>query len=419
MMARRSYPDIITGIDIGSTAIRIAVGQFDGGSDRGRGIHIIGTAEMPSEGVQKGVVTSIEDAVSSLSGALEQIERLIGIPIESGWIGIGGTHIISQESKGVIAVAKADGEIEGDDVERAVEAARSVAPPLNYEMLHILTKGFTVDGQTGITDPTGMTGIRLEVDTQIIHGLTTHVRNVTKAVYRTGIEIDDLVLSSLATGDVVTTDRQRDLGTVVVSIGGSTTSYIVYEHGDVVHVGFVPVGSEHVTNDLAIGLRTSIDVAERVKIHYGHALSKAIAKKEKIELAELGATESEQVDRRFVGEIIEARMTELLEKIDEELNKIGKSGLLPAGAVFTGGGSKIPGLTELAKEVLALPASLGYPIDMMSSTEQVHDLAFSTAIGLVKWGSGLQSSGKRPIQTSAFVSKISDQVQKFFKSLIP
>lgn len=418
-MARRSQPQIITGIDIGSTAIRVAVGQVDEQSQRGDQIHIIGAAEIAAEGVQRGVVTSIEDTVSSISGTIEQIERLIGIPIESAWIGLSGTHIISQESKGVIAVAKADGEIAADDVERAIEAARTVAPPLNYEMLHILPKGFSVDGQTGIKDPTGMTGIRLEVDTQIIHGLTTHLKNITKAVYRTGIEIDDLVLSALATGNVVTTEKQRTLGSVVLNIGGSTTSIIVFEGGEVVHIASIPLGSEHVTNDLAIGLRTSIDVAERVKIHYGHCLANDVAKKEKIDLAELGAESSEKIDRRFVAEIVEARMTEILEKVDEQLDSVGKSGLLPAGAVLTGGGAKVAGLVDLTKEVLELPASLGYPVDIMSSTEKVNDLAFSSAIGLVKWGAELHPTDVRRRAPKAIAGKAGEHIQKFFKSLIP
>lgn len=419
MLGRRGQPDIITGIDIGSTAIRIAVGQADPGAASQHRIHVIGTAEIAAEGVNKGVVTSIEDTVSSISGALEQMERLIGVPIEHAWIGVSGTHVMTQQHKGVIAVAKSDGEIEPDDVTRAVEAARSVAPPLNYEMLHILPRSFTVDGQTGIKDPVGMTGIRLEVDTQIVHGLTTHIKNVTKAVYRTGIDIDDLVLSSLATGAVVTTDRQRDIGVAILLIGGATSSLIVYEEGEVVDITTLPLGSGHVTNDLAIGLRTSIDVAERVKIQYGHCLSGAIAKKEHIELAELGNDTPETVDRRFVAEIIEARMSELLEQVDQRLQEIGRQGLLPAGVVMTGGGAKVPGIIELAKDILALPASLGYPIDVMSSTERVNDLSFATAIGLVQWGSGLQHVVERKRSGPSLATTAAEKARAFFQSLIP
>lgn len=419
MMARRQQSQLITGIDIGSTAIRIAVGQATLNSQGSYDVHMIGAAEVAAEGIHKGVIASIEDTVSSLSGTLEQMERMVGIPIESAWVGISGMHIISQQSKGVVAVAKADGEIADEDVERAVEAARMVAPPLNYEMLHILPKAFTVDGQTGIKDPAGMTGIRLEVDTQIIHGLTAHIKNITKAVYRTGIDIDDLVLSSLATAQVVTTQRQRDLGVAVVNIGGTMSSVVVYEEGEVLHIATIPIGSEHVTNDLAIGLRTSIDVAERVKINHGMSLSKEISSREKIDLIHLGAEQSEKVSKRHIAEIIEARMAEIFEKVDEQLEIVQRSGLLPAGVVLTGGGSKLHGVMELARETLALPASLGYPIDIMSSTDKVNDLAFTTAIGLVQWGAGLQYTSGRSKSKLKVAGKAFGHVQSFLRSLIP
>ena len=411
---------MITGIDIGSTAIRIAAGQAVEDENRKLRVQIFGAIEVPSEGVGKGVVSSIEDAVSSLSSALEQMERMIGIPIEHAWVGLGSMHVVSQESKGVIAVAKSDGEIAEEDVARAVEAAHAVAPPLNYEMLHVVPRGFSVDGQTGIKDPVGMTGIRLEVDTQIIHGLSASLKNVEKAVYRAGIEIDDLVLSILATGDIVTTARQKELGVAVVNIGGSVTSMVVYEDGDIVHVAAFPIGSEHVTNDLAIGLRTSIDVAERVKIDHGESIAEAVLRREKIDLGKLGAETAEEVSKRYVADIIEARMTEILEKIGEQLSAIERNGLLPAGIVLTGGGAKLRGLSDLARRTLALPASLGYPVDMVSSTDKINDLSFASAIGLVKWGAGLQQTRgarKRPI--GAFLARASQHVVKLAKTLIP
>lgn len=419
MVSNRPRIQMITGVDVGSTTIRVAIGQISSDGESRPKIQILGAIEVASEGVQKGIVTSIEDTVSSVSSALEQVERLTGMPIESAWIGMGGADIFPQASRGVVAVAKSDGEIAEEDVERAVEAARAVAPPLNYEMLHIVPRGFSVDGQTGIKDPVGMTGIRLEVDTQIIYGLSAHVKNYTKAVYRTGIDIDDLIISILATGDVVSTPRQQDLGVAVVNIGGSVTSLVVYEEGEIVHVITLPIGSSHVTNDLAIGLKTSIDIAERVKINYGNCLSGEIRKTEKIDLEKIGAEKSEDVSKRFIAEIVEARMTEIFEKIDQELETINLSGLLPAGIIFTGGGSKLEGLTDLAKEVLRLPTSLGYPIDIISSTDKINDLSFATAIGLVKWGAGLQPKGRKMGKKFAFSEKAIGGVKKLFKSLIP
>ncbi len=420
MLQQKPQLKLLTGLDIGSTAIRVVVGQYMPGSGRS-GVHILGAVEVPSVGVHKGTVTSIEETVSSVSNALEHMERLTGMPVEHAWVGISGAHLQSQESKGVVAVAKADGEISQEDIERALEAARMVAPPLNYEVLHVLPKSYAVDGQTGIQDPIGMTGIRLEVDVQIIHGATAHLKNITKAVYRTGIDIDDLVLSILAAGDVVATSRQKELGVAVVNIGGSTTSLVVYEEGDVIHTAVFPIGSEHITNDLAIGLRTSIDVAERVKILWGHCMPTLFTKKEVEDLAAAGAEYHEEVSRRYVAEIVGARVAEILERIDKELERVQKSGLLPAGVVFTGGGAKVQGLIDLSKQVMRLPSSLGYPIDVQSATDKVGDIAFSPAVGLVTWAARLEEqSGRRERGTRSFGSgKAFQKLKEFAKSLIP
>ena len=225
-----SDQEIITGLDIGSTVIRLVVGQRT--SDVNQPIHIIGAAEVPAEGISRGIISSLEDAVASISACLEKAERMVGFAINSSWVGISGSHIMSQESQGVIAVARSDGEITEADVERAIEAARTVATPPNYEILHVIPKSFTVDGQVGIKDPIGMTGVRLEVETQIIQGLSAQIKNLTKAVYRVGLDIRDLVLSILATSEAVLTNRQKELGVVLVNIGGATTNLVVFEEGD-------------------------------------------------------------------------------------------------------------------------------------------------------------------------------------------
>ena len=418
-MARRNKIELIAGLDVGSSAVRIAVGQHVFGSNEESGVQIIGAAEAPSAGVQKGVVTSIEEVISAVSHVLEQIERLLGLPIENTWVGITGADVLSEKSRGVISVAKADGEISAEDVQRSVEAAKSIAVPLNYDMLHVIPRSYTVDGQTGIKDPVGMTGLRLEVDTQIIHGVSSHLKNITKAVYRTGIDIDDIVLSVLAAGDAVATQRQKQLGVAVVNIGGATTSLVVYEGGDILHTVVLPIGSEHVTNDLAIGLRTSIDVAERIKIECGECVSRHVSKKDKINLADFGG-EEEVVSRHLIAQIIEARVGEILEKIGNELGYIDRSGLLPAGIIFTGGGAKLDGLVELSKNTLRLPATLGYPIDIPSVVHQSNDLSFASAIGLVKWGSNLGQVGvsnkKNPTQAA---NKLIKKIQNAGRWLMP
>lgn len=420
-MARyKANTDIVTGIDIGSTSIRVAVGKLEEQMGGKQQMQIIGAIEVPSEGVIKGVVSSIDETVSSLSRALEEAERAIGMPIDHAWIGISGSQVIAQKNKGVVAVAKPDGDITEEDVERAVDAARTIAPPLNYEILHALPSSYVVDGQTGITDPVGMTGVRLEVDAQIIYVNSAHIKHITKAVYRTGIDIDDIILSILATADIVVTPKQKELGVAVVNIGGPTTSIVVYEGGDVIHTATLPIGAEHITNDIAIGLRTSIDIAERVKLEYGSCAPGTISKKEKIDLASMGQTNSEMVQLHYIAEIIEARAAEILSKVEKELRSIQRNGLLPAGVVITGGGAQLPSIVELAKEVIQLPASIGYPLNIDSITDKVHDLSFSTVIGLVAWGARAEL-GKVRQHTSRFTStgKTIEKIQGIWKSLIP
>lgn len=421
---KKRNDQLIVGLDIGSSAVRLVVGQEleREAENVSAEINILAAAEAPSGGMHKGTITSIEDVVSSVSACLERAERMVGVPIESAWVGISGLHIMSQSSKGVVAVSKADSEISEEDVARAVEASRSIVTPLNYEVLHVLPRCFFIDGQTNIKDPIGMTGIRLEVDSQIILGSSSQIKNLTKAVYRTGLNIEDLVLSILATSEAVVTERQKELGVVVVNIGMSTTSLAVFEEGDVLFTGIIPIGSEHITNDIAIGLRTSIDIAEQVKVQFGDCMPGEISKRDEIDLLELGASEHELVKKQYVSEIIEARVEEILQKIDQELNRIKRSGLLPAGVVLTGGGAKLPGLVSAVKKILRLPAVLGYPLHAHSVTDKVNDLSYATAVGLVEWGramlssgvAGKSSGGRRPV-----VGAAGAHIRKWIKALLP
>ena len=418
LFMKNGQGNLIGGLDIGSNSVRMAVGQLIGKEGGNVELQILGAAEFPSEGVQRGVVSSIEDVVSSISACLERVERMVGVPIDSVWVGISGLHILSQSSKGVVAVSKANSEITEEDISRAMEAARSIATPLNYEVLHVLPRHYTVDGQAGIKDPTSMTGVRLEVDTQIILGSSSQIKNLTKAVYRAGLDIEDLVLFILATSEVVVTKRQKELGVMVVNLGGSTTGMAVFEEGDLIHTAIMPIGSQNITNDIAMGLRISVDLAERVKIEYGDCKPDLTLKKDEIDLFDLGALEHEILKKKFLGEIISARMEEILQKVDDELRKIQRSGLLPAGVVFTGAGAKLPGLVELAKKVLRLPANVGYPLNLVSVTDKVNDLGFATAVGLVKWGSEMR--GEHEYKSgSKNISAVSRQLKKWLKALIP
>lgn len=414
-----SRSDIITGLDIGSTTIRLVVGQLtDEGNGEGKNLHIIGVAETPSQGISKGVVTSIEDAVTCLTSCIEKGERMAGVPLERAIVSISGAHILSQTSKGVIAVSKANGEINEDDVERVIEAAQAVATPPNYEILHVIPRSYTVDNQTSIKDPVGMTGVRLEVDAQIIQGLSTQIKNLTKAVYRTGLDIEDTVFAGLAAAESTLDKQQKELGVALVNIGGSTTSIVVYEEGDVLHTAVLPVGAGHITADIAIGLRTSIDVAEQLKLQYGVALPEMVDKKEMVDLNEFAEGESHLVSRLQVAEMIEARVEEIFKIVNKELKKINRSGLLPAGIVLSGGGSRLNGIIEVAKREFRLPASVGSPRELTTAIEKVNDPMYAVAVGLLLWGMNMQGGGSRFSGLSSF-SGVRDKVKGWIKSIIP
>ncbi len=410
----------ITGLDIGSAYIRAVTAQYNLQDDK---FYIVGCGEVPANGISKGAIVSIEDTVSAITACLEQTERMIGAPIEKVFAGVSGTHIITQASRGVVTISRANGEIREDDVERAINTAQTVATPPNYEILHIMPKDFTVDNQTGIKDPLGMTGVRLEVNAQIILGLSSQIKNISKAIYRTGVEIDDLVLSVLANAEAVLSKRQKELGVALVNIGESTTSVAVFEEGELLATAVLPLGSNHITADIAIGLRIPLDLAEDIKLEYGQALAQNINKREEINLADFSDSEEETVSLRYVAEIIQARVEEIFDMVDKKLIEIDRSGLLPAGVVLTGGGAELPGVVEVAKQRFRLPASLGYTLDIKTAIDKVNNLSFTTAIGLAYWGAesiGVQKDNLLSQIKSLnleFIKKTFTQAGRWFKSL--
>ncbi|MFW5888561.1 MAG: cell division protein FtsA [Patescibacteria group bacterium] len=378
--------DIIAGLDIGSTEIRLVVGQ-----KKEDGLQIIGATSVPSEGVNKGVVKSIDDATSSISACLEKGERLIGVPINNVWININDPQVKCDRSEGVAAVGKNDGEISKEDMDRAIEAARALSGPANYEILHVIPVKFTVDSQEDIKDPVGMSGIRLKVDTLIAQGISNQIKNLTKTVYRTGVEnIEDLVLSPLASAEPVLSSKQKELGVAVVNIGASTTGISVYEEGTLIHAAVLPLGSEHITGDVAIGLRCPINLAERIKLEFGDAVPGNYDGKDEVDISGIAKEEEVEDDagtisKKYVAEIIEARVEEIFEKVDEELAKVGRSGMLPAGVLVVGGGSKLSGISEVAKSKLKLPVSIGQCRNMDLVIDKANDPVFLTSLGLVLW----------------------------------
>lgn len=407
----------IVGLDLGSNMIRIAVGEP--GAEGGKP-SIIGVGEAPSNGIRRGSIVDVEDAVSSISQALEKAERMTGIPIEHAYVAIGGSNIVTHMTKGVVAVSRADGEISHDDVARAIEAAQASIGPRNQEILHIIPRHFSVDNQTKIKDPVGMNGIRLEVAAHIIEGSQTHISNLTKVIFRTGVDIDDFVLAPLAASTSVLTKRQKELGVVLVDLGGGTTDVAVFEEGELLHTNILPIGASHITNDLAIGLKTSVDVAEKVKLEFGYAVPSEIDKKEEIDLSKLNEQEEQVISRREVAEIIRARMEEIFELVQKELKKVKRDGKLPGGVVLTGGGAKMAGVVDVAKETLGLPAQVGFPKDYASAIEKIDDPAFATSVGLVAWGADTETRvGKTGFKGFSSVKDTVKNMQKWFKSFLP
>ncbi len=414
--------DIIAGLDIGSTAVRLVIGQKISGPS-GEELQIIGAVSSPTAGVSKGVVNSIEETTSSISACLEKAERIIGVPITNVWVGINDPHIKCERSKGVVAVSKSDGEINEADVARAIEAARALAVPVNYEILHVMPIKFSVDNQNDIKDPIGMSGIRLEVETLIIQGLSTQTKNLTKAIFRTGLEIEDLVISPLAAAEAVLSPKQKELGVALINIGSSTTSLAVYEERNLLHAAVLPIGSEYITNDIALGLRCPINLAERIKLEYGNANASLFEKDEEIDVSNLVKEEDVNddisiVSRKYIAEIIEARVEEIFDKIDKELQKIDRSGMLPAGAIFTGSGAQLDGLIDVAKRVLRLPAALGQSKNVNVVIDKVKSPEFLPALGLVIWGAN-EDSGQSSNGFNKSMGNIFGKAKNIFQKIIP
>jgi cell division protein FtsA len=411
-------PHYLIGLDIGSSNVRVAVGKLEEAS---RLPVIIGVAEVPSAGIRKGVIVDIEEAVSTVSSALEKVERMTGVAINHAVVAIGGAHVSSVESHGVIAVSRADGEITENDIVRVIDASQAISIPQNREILHVIPKSFTVDGQTGIKDPLAMSGIRLEVDTVIVQAASPFIKNLGKALGQAGVSIDDSVLAPLAAAQAVLNKRQKELGVVLVDIGGGTTGVVVFEEGELLHSAIVPVGSARITNDVAIGLRTSIETAETVKIHYGHAIAREVPRDEEIDLSQVDPSEDQHVSRRHLADIIEARVEEIFELVNQELKGIGREGQLPAGAIMTGAGAKLPGVLELAKKHLRLPVQLGVPVNVTTVIDRVDDPSFATAVGLVAWAAEYSAgaASRNPFAGGMFAGEQMEKMKKIFKRFLP
>ncbi len=348
---------IIAGLDIGTTKVSCVVGE----SLQEEGIRLLGQGECPCEGIERGSLVNLEATVDAVTAAVDAAARMADVSIRSAWVGISGEHVKSVNSRGVIGISRRDKEVIREDIDRVLEAARAVKIPADRELLHVIPRGFTVDEQAGIKDPIGMSGVRLEAEVHIVTVATTPMRNLARAVSRAGLGVESFVLGSLAVSQAVLEEDERGLGVVLVDLGGGTTDIAVFQDGVVRHTAVLGLGGRHLTQDVAIGLRTPAERAEELKVHHGSALSALVSPEEVVEVPGVGGRSPRVISRQVLAAIIEPRAEEILTMVASEIERCGATDLLAAGVVLTGGSSLLPGLVELAERVLGIPARIGLP----------------------------------------------------------
>ncbi len=425
---------IICGIDVGSSKIATLIASVD---ETGK-INLIGVSSTNSKGVRKNQVVDIEEAVSAITESVEAAERMAGYSISTSFIAMGGPQIESVNQHAVVAVSEPEGEIKNSDIQRVNDAARAIPLPSSREILHVIPRTFTVDGQEGIKDPIGMTGVRLETETHIITGSSTSMKNLVKCVSQVGIDVTELVFSGIASSIAVLSDTEKELGVVLVDIGGETTDVVIFIDGSVAYSSVVPIGARHITSDMAVGLRVSLESAEKIKVSLGKkvkepALSERMEdenakpkKKEEeyLDIRALGLTEDVQKisKKAVVDGIIRPRLQEIFKYVGKELKKSGFGTQIPSGLVVCGGGAQTIGVLDQAKYVLGLPARLGQIDGFFGMVDEIDSPSFATAAGLILYGStqGGQGETRMPILSGSL--PIKSMIQKgitMIKSLLP
>ena len=385
---------------------------------RAGGIDIIGFGRAPSDGLRKGVVIDIDRTVQSVASAVEAAERLSGFKVRSAFVGISGNHIGSQNSRGMVAVSGHRRDVAREDTLRAIDAARAVSMPNTREILHVIPRGYVVDGQEGVRDPIGMSAVRLEVETHIVTASQSGVQNLTKCIQRAGVEIDELVLAPLATAEAVLTDEDRELGVALVDIGGDTTDLAVFHDGSIAHAATIPMGGKSITSDLGIVLRVTPEVAEALKLKHGNALPGDVDPDEVVQITSIGEELAHGVTRRTVAQIIEARLKDVFEAVQQEVAAAGATNRLQAGVVLTGGGSMLNGINRAGRDQLGMSARVVGPQNLGGLTDQVSTPPYAAASGLLLWGAKnwtLDDShdGNRSLDG------LSGRLGKLFKGLMP
>lgn len=373
--------EMIAGIDIGTVKVCTVIGEL--GED-GQ-IEIIGIGTAPSLGVKKGVIVDLEQAIQSVKQSIENSERMAGTRINSAFISIAGSHIESLNSKGVIAISGEYPEITEKDIEKVIEAAKAGIISPERELIHTLSREFVVDGQGGIIDPLGMSGTRLGCKVHIITGSITAVQNLIKCIEGARIDIEEIIFGTLASSNAILSNAEKDLGALLVDIGAGTTEIAIFVEGGLAYSAVIPVGGNHITNDLAIGLRTSIDEAEKIKITYGSAVENNVSPERVVEISSINGKEKHPVSKKYLVDIIEPRVSEIFSLVRNEVKKSGYYDMIPGGVIITGGSSLLPGISEISEQILNLPTRLGRPHYNGELADMVSDPSYSAAIGLLSY----------------------------------
>jgi cell division protein FtsA len=403
--------EIVVGLDVGTTKICAVVGEVSEND-----INIIGIGTHPSIGLRKGVVVNIESTVESIQKAIEEAELMAGCEISSVYAGIAGGHITGFNSRGIIAIKGP--EVTENDVERVIDAARAVAIPMDREVIHVLPQEYIVDDQSGIQNPVGMAGVRLEAKIHIVTGAVTSAHNIVKCANRAGLDVCNIVLESLASGEAVLTGEERELGVALLDLGGGTSDLAIFSKNNIKHTFVLALGGNNLTNDIAIGLRSPLSEAEKIKTKYGCCVAQNINNEETIEVPGMGGREPQKLPRQILGEILEPRMEEIFSLIKREIYKAEMEQAILSGMVLTGGSALLEGATEIAESVFSLPTRLGKPRGITGLVDVVNNPMYATGVGLVLFGAKDKSSKKFRIRDTNIFNRVMTQMKKWFHDVM-
>lgn len=410
-----SKKDFVVGLDIGTTKICCIVGEIAEAGGLVPTIDIVGIGTAPSSGLRKGVVVNIESTVESISKAVEEAELMAGVEISTVYTGIAGGHIKSFNSTGIVAVK--DKEITEQDVQRVIDAAKAVAIPLDREVIHIIPQEYFVDDQDGIRDPIGMSGVRLEAKVHIVTGAVSSAQNIIKCANKAGLNVAEICLEPIASSEAVLSNDEKELGVVLVDIGGGTSDIAIFREGSVAHTSVLAIGGNHITNDIAVGLRTPQHEAEKIKIRYGCALAALVKPDETIEVQGIGGRKPRVLSRRLLAEIIEPRVEEIFSLIQREVMKSGYQDLLSGGVVITGGSTLLEGMPEVAEDIFDMPVKRGLPLAVGGLKDVVNSPKFATGVGLLRYGAKNLMKSKFPIREKNIYDKVRGSMRNWIKDL--